>query len=327
MEGFILPNIQYADNAKISQKNWVIGKQVKTPTSSPWPVPVAPLALLAASVAQRWMRRKVKHRAVLQRCALPASVPPAPPSDVIILPDADAVGKRLCKEVAEAAKAAIAERGSFAIAIPGGSILKMLAAGTSELEGVEWDKGVLAYVNHKCVSNDDAAATHKKATELFLSGWSGLQVITVGGSADGEAEAKLYEDSLRALPSSVLPRAAELPVFDICLIGVGDDGHFGSLYPGRKEIADETAAWVLAVDMKSPPSITLAPKVMMASKKVLVASAGVSEKYPMGKSEAMKTAIEGSEGPQAFPAQVLRSSAQWLLDEAAASKLSPEYQN
>ena len=32
---------------------------VQTPTSSPWPVPVAPLALAAASVAQRWMRRKV----------------------------------------------------------------------------------------------------------------------------------------------------------------------------------------------------------------------------------------------------------------------------
>ena len=106
---------------------------------------------------------------------------------------------------------------------------------------------------------------------------------------------------------------------------MGDDGHFGSLYPGREEIADVSGRWVLAVDMKSPPSITLSPAAMMSSKKVLVASAGVSEKYPLGKSEAMKKAIEGMEGPRAFPAQALRSTATYLLDKAAASALSEAY--
>ncbi|CAE7246162.1 unnamed protein product, partial [Symbiodinium microadriaticum] len=141
-------------------------------------------------------------------------VPPAAASRVVIKPDAEAVAFELCAEVARAAKEAVAARGAFVLAIPGGSILKMLVTGSSQLEGVEWDKGVLAYVNHKCVPNDDA------------------------------------------------------------------------------------------------------------SKKVLVASAGVSEKYPMGKSEAMKKAIEGMEGPRAFPAQALRSTACYLLDEAAASSLS-----
>lgn len=150
-------------------------------------------------------------------------------------------------------------------------------------------------------------------------------VAARGGSAEGEAEAARYEAELRALPESTLPRSSGLPVFDLCLIGVGDDGHFGSLYPGREEIADDSGRWVLAVDMKSPPSITLSPAAMMSSKKVLVASAGVSEKYPMGKSEAMKKAIEGMEGPRAFPAQALRSTACYLLDEAAASSLSEGY--
>ncbi|CAE8735157.1 unnamed protein product [Polarella glacialis] len=202
----------------------------------------------------------------------------------------------------------------------------MLAAGSAELEGVEWEKGVLAYVNHKCVPNDDTAATHKKAMDLFLSGWSGLKIIQVAGTADGTAEADGYEAALRALPANLLPRsAAGMPVFDLSLIGVGDDGHFGSLYPGRQEIADESGRWVLSVDMKSPPSITLTPNAILASRDILVASAGVSEKYPMGKSEAMKTAIEGTEGPRSFPAQVLRGRARWLLDAAAASKLSSSY--
>lgn len=292
----------------------------------------ATVPLLAAGViglvqANSSRRRAVRGPSRGRLHALPATVPPAAASSVIVMPDADAVASNLCKQVAKACKDAVAERGAFALAIPGGSILKMLAGGTAELEGIEWDKGVMAYVNHKCVSNDDAAATHKKAMDLFLSGWPGLKVITMGGSGEGEAEAQRYEAELKALPETTLPRTDGMPVFDICLIGVGDDGHFGSLYPGRQEIADESGRWVLPVDMKSPPSITLSPKAMMAAKTVLVASAGVSEKYPMGKSEAMKTAIEGMEGPQAFPAQVLRSTAMWLLDEAAASKLSPEYRS
>jgi 6-phosphogluconolactonase len=116
-----------------------------------------------------------------------------------------------------------------------------------------------------------------------------------------------------------------MPVFDLQLIGVGDDGHFGSLYPNRPEIMDSSGKWVLAVDMKSPPSITLSPGAILNSKKIIVASAGVSEKYPMGKSAAMKVAIEGMEGPAAFPAQCLRDRATYLFDEAAASALSPEY--
>lgn len=270
-------------------------------------------------------RCKSRRQGALVCRALPDQVPPAPASRVVIKPDAEAVAFELCAEVARAAKEAVAARGAFVLAIPGGSILKMLVTGSSQLEGVEWDKGVLAYVNHKCVPNDDAAATHQKATELFLSGWPGMRVITMGGSAEGEAEAARYEAELRALPESTLPRSSGLPVFDLCLIGVGDDGHFGSLYPGREEIADDSGRWVLAVDMKSPPSITLSPAAMMSSKKVLVASAGVSEKYPMGKSEAMKKAIEGMEGPRAFPAQALRSTACYLLDEAAASSLSEGY--
>eukprot|EP00929_Paragymnodinium_shiwhaense_P009179 TRINITY_DN113241_c0_g1_i1.p1 TRINITY_DN113241_c0_g1~~TRINITY_DN113241_c0_g1_i1.p1 ORF type:complete len:339 (+),score=75.36 TRINITY_DN113241_c0_g1_i1:64-1080(+) len=286
----------------------------------------AAAAIVGTAVASS-KRRACRKTAARTCClALPATVPPAAPATVIVEPDATAVGTRLCEEVAAAAERSINERGAFALAIPGGSILKMLAAGSPKLASVEWDKGVLAYVNHKCVANDDAAATHKKAMDLFLKDWSGLNVITLGGSADGRAEAEKYEEALRALPDSTLPRNADgMPVFDLSLIGVGDDGHFGSLYPGRQEIADESGKWVLPVDMKSPPSITLTPAVVLASQKVLVASAGVSEKYPNGKSEAMRSAIQGEEGPGNFPAQILRGKAEWLFDVPAASALSSEY--
>eukprot|EP00967_Tisochrysis_lutea_P018081 scaffold20497_cov35-Tisochrysis_lutea.AAC.1 len=148
----------------------------------------------------------------------------------------------------------------------------------------------------------------------------------MGGTGDAPAEAEAYEAQLRALPTSVLPRGEDgIPVFDMALIGVGDDGHVGSLYPNREEVLDDSGRWVLPVEMKTPGSITLSLGVMAGAKEVIIAACGVSDKYPQGKSAGMKRAIEGEETLSTFPAAGLRRVATWIIDEAAASKLSVEY--
>jgi 6-phosphogluconolactonase len=158
--------------------------------------------------------------------------------NVVVLEDASAVGDAVRKIVGDAAKEAIAERGYFALAIPGGSILKMLV-GDDILGDEDWtSKTTIAYVNHKCVDMDDGdLATHAKARKLFLDKWTGANTIVLDGTDDGEAEAASYESKMKALSEDELPRdKSGLPVFDLALIGVGDDGHIGSLYPGRGEV-------------------------------------------------------------------------------------------
>jgi 6-phosphogluconolactonase len=252
---------------------------------------------------------------------IPMATTPAATDAVQILPDAAAVGETVREIVERAAAAAIAERGHFALAIPGGSILKMLVGSG---RGAAWtSQTTLAYVNHKCVPMEDAElATHAKANKLFLSEWTGCNVILMDGTDDGPGEAASYETKMKALSTNVLPRNADgWPVFDLALIGVGDDGHIGSLYPNRDEVL-RTDAWVLPVAMKQPPSITLSLPVMLAAKEVVVAACGVSDKYPQGKSEGMRRAIvEPTETRQSFPASGLRPVATWILDAAAASKL------
>jgi len=132
----------------------------------------------------------------------------------------------------------------------------------------------------------------------------------------------------RALPSDILPvNSNGIPVFDLALIGVGDDGHIGSLYPGRDEVLAGDA-WVLPVAMKEPPSITLSMPVMAGAKQVVVAACGVSDKYPQGKSAGMRRAIVAQdETLQSFPAVGLRGVATWVMDKAAASKLGDAYNN
>jgi 6-phosphogluconolactonase/Glucosamine-6-phosphate isomerase/deaminase len=129
------------------------------------------------------------------------------------------------KIVSQEAKRAIQERGHFALAIPGGSILKMLAGEISDQK--EWTcKTTIAYVNHKCVSMDDETlATHAKARKLFLDGWDGVKVVVMNNSNDGDKEAREYEEQLRSLGEDILPQSVDsgLPIFDLALIGVGGE--------------------------------------------------------------------------------------------------------
>ena len=84
----------------------------------------------------------------------------APAKEVWILKTEADVTQAVHKIVEDAASKAIGERGHFALAIPGGSVLKVL----SSLDAGDWvSKTTLAYVNHKCVPNDDlSSAIHAK---------------------------------------------------------------------------------------------------------------------------------------------------------------------
>ena len=93
----------------------------------------------------------------------------APAQLVWILPSEEEVTQAVHKIVEDAARLAIAERGSFALAIPGGSVLKVL----STMEAGDWaSKTTLAYVNHKCVPNDDLSSSiHAKVSVGGHLGW------------------------------------------------------------------------------------------------------------------------------------------------------------
>jgi len=247
----------------------------------------------------------------------------APAKTVWILPTEKDVTHAVHQIVLDAAKRAIAERGHFALAIPGGSVLKVLSS-LEITDGADWvSKTTLAYVNHKCVPNDDlSSAIHAKARNMFLDRWGLTNIITLDGTDDASAEAAAYQTKLEAIPEEVLPRDADgFPIFDLALIGVGDDGHIGSLYPNRDEINEQTK-WTIGVEMKKPPSISLTLPVMQRAKQSVVSAAGQSEKYPQGKASAMRLAIEDPEiTPAKFPACALRETAVWILDEPNASEM------
>ena len=107
---------------------------------------------------------------------------------------------------------------------------------------------------------DVKLATHTKASALFFKDWlEDYKVIVMDGSDYGDGEACSYQAKLKALPANVLPvNEDDLPMFDLALVGVGEDGHIGLLYHNRDKVLINNADfWVLPVAMKEPPSITL----------------------------------------------------------------------
>lgn len=128
----------------------------------------------------------------------------------------DAVAHALCSEIIEAGTDAIDRRKKFCLAIPGGSVLKLLSKLTTmpEAKNLDWSKVFLYYVNHKVVAPDDPSSTHLKAESLFLKEIgippANVAQILNDGSLDLEKTAKDYSKQIAKNVKNV----GGLPYFD-----------------------------------------------------------------------------------------------------------------
>lgn len=249
--------------------------------------------------------------------------------DVCEMADAEAVADLACRRVADALSEAIKWRGSASLALPGGSVMSMMGGLVDAVHGgkfasVDWSKVHIAYVNHKCVPIDDESANHYKALNVFANklALGPEQFVVPDGSSDGRAEAASYQKKLLSLSSDILPKDADgIPQFDVLLLGVGADGHIGSLYPEKGEIT-RTDCYVLHVEQEGkPPSITLSLPVINHAKEVIVVAIG--EK----KAKALRTALmeDAGDSGKSCPAQAVhpKEVSTWILDRPAASQLGP----
>jgi len=110
------------------------------------------------------------------------------------------------------------------------------------------------------------------------------------------------------------------PSFDLVLLGMGDDGHTLSLFPGT-EVVHEDVEWTKAYYLKEQDMyrITLTKVIVNRADKILFLISGDA------KSEALKQVIQGDPNPDKYPSQVIKPSSDGLfffVDEAAAAKLT-----
>ena len=244
---------------------------------------------------------------------------------VIVYDTPYAAAGGLAEEVAAASKAAIAAKGSFTIALSGGSLVKSLNALVSRTD-VDFSKWFVLFSDERVVSLSSADSNYKAAADEFLSKVPipSSQILKIKEGLTASQTAEHYAGQMLDLREDILPRlgADKLPVLDMVLLGVGPDGHVASLFPNSKETAaGADAGWVLpVVDSPKPPSerITLTMPVINAAKKVVVCALGG------GKAEVVQRALEVQSLPGALPVQLVRpqEGLVWVLDSKSAEALS-----
>jgi 6-phosphogluconolactonase len=220
------------------------------------------------------------------------------------------------------ARAAVDIRGRFVIAISGGSTPKGLFQQLREepvLNLMPWDKTFVFWVDERHVPLDHPDSNYRMAQENLLSKVpipkENIFPMTKGTLPVDQAASSYENKILRFFGTET-----KIPRFDLVLLGMGEDGHTASLFPGVQYL-NETDKWVVgyAVDAARKERVTLTFPVLNAARMVMALVEG--EK----KADRVKEVLEGPKDPPKYPIQYVRPTDghfDFLLDASAGKKLS-----
>lgn len=235
----------------------------------------------------------------------------------VLYPDERTMRIQVCEEedlyrraadlFAEIAVSAVRERGVFNVALSGGHTPRRLY---SSLDGIPWDKTQVFFSDERCVPPDDPESNFRMASDTLLSRVSipRENIHRMRGEADPESAAREYEEEIRLVLGD--------EDLDLMLLGIGEDGHTASLFPGSEALRSTRLIEAVRVPKLNAHRLTLTPRVILGARQIIVLVTGVN------KAQALKQALEGPFDPDMCPAQILRNTrALWLVDPCAASRL------
>ncbi|HEY2524388.1 MAG TPA: 6-phosphogluconolactonase [Candidatus Binataceae bacterium] len=241
---------------------------------------------------------------------------------LIILDDAQSLHVHAAEEIAHFASEAICIHAQFTLCLSGGSTPAATYALLAERFrlSVDWKEVQFFWGDERCVPPDDPASNFAMANRTMLSRLDlrPEQIHRIRAEDPPEQAAHAYEEELRA---SFGIGAGEFPRFDLVLVGLGENVHVESLFPGHPALHEHERI-VVAVEVDGVPQrhrVTITPPVLNNSARVMFLVEGE------GKAEAVRSALEGPRDPDRFPAQIIdppHGEVVWLLDRAAASLLS-----
>ena len=222
-----------------------------------------------------------------------------------------------------AANAAVEARGVARIAVSGGTTPKAMFALLADKSApyfarVPWDRLHLFFVDERCVPPTDDESNYKMTNEAMLSKvpLPAAQIHRMEGELEPEVAASRYEAEIR---TEFRLEGAEAPVFDLVLLGMGDDGHTASLFPHTQALFEMVRLAVANhVPQKETWRITLTWPVIDRGREVAFLIEGA------GKAQVLDDALLGAYDPEAKPSQLIRPASgelTFLLDAAAAAKL------
>ncbi|MFL6499323.1 MAG: 6-phosphogluconolactonase [Candidatus Udaeobacter sp.] len=147
--------------------------------------------------------------------------------------------------ILEQARTAIEERGEFRIALSGGNTPAPIYRRIAVEAHVPWESVCFTFGDERCVPPDDPQSNFRMAREnLFMpAAVPETSIMRMRGEIDPQIAAQEYEDQLSAIATG---RGDSIYQHDLILLGLGDDGHTASLFPGTAALEDMTRQVVVA---------------------------------------------------------------------------------
>ncbi|HLK30857.1 MAG TPA: 6-phosphogluconolactonase [Puia sp.] len=213
----------------------------------------------------------------------------------------------------------------FTLVLSGGNtpkVLYQLLSATPYREKIDWKKLHIFWGDERDVPFNDERNNAKMAYDTLLNNVPippyHIHVMQTENISP-EKSAEEYEKILHLyFPFTI--DDSPFTTFDLVLLGMGDDGHVLSLFPGTAVVHEEkkwaTSLWLEAQNMYR---ITLTKAVVNKSKQIAFLTTGAN------KAHALKEVLQGHYNPDLYPSQEIKPEAgelHWFVDEAAAAQLT-----
>ncbi len=248
---------------------------------------------------------------------------------VEVVPDAAALATRAAEWLIEQIVHAVQRRGRAVVCLSGGSTPKAVFALLAQhpwRDRIAWDKLHLFWGDDRFVPPGDPVSNYTMTRAALLDhvDMPASHVYPVpsdegsptdGGDATFERAriaAELYATTLHAFHGSDR-LSDDHPLFDVVMLGVGDDGHTASLFPGSPAL-DEQRAWVVPARTTNAPApirVTLTYPALASTHAVVFLAAGA------GKHAMVRRVLDGDRSLPAARVEPVGGTL-WILDEAAA---------
>ena len=230
----------------------------------------------------------------------------------------------VASRVAELAEQAAGKRLRFIVALSGGSLLDILSPPLVKNPlgaSVDWSAWEVFWVDERCVPLTSPESNFAAAERLLFKNVNipRNQIHAVDTSQGPRAAARSYQATIRDV---LQPAAGRLPRFDLILLGMGEDGHTASLFPGDA-LLQEKRKWVAPV-MNAPKRplerITLTLPIINNAREVIFVVSGE------GKAARLREVFHAPDHGQGPPAALVSptdGTLKWFVDSSAAGQLMP----
>jgi 6-phosphogluconolactonase len=235
-----------------------------------------------------------------------------------IAKDAQQLSENLAAWLSNYIQEVLQEQERFTLVLSGGSTPKQLytlLAKSPYKQMIPWEKIHFFWGDERAVPYEDARNNARMAFEVLLNkvDVNPDHIHIMRTDITPTAAAAEYEEILRHYFKNTET------TFDLVLLGMGDDGHTLSLFPGT-EVVHEKTAWVKAFFLPAQDMyrITLTAPVVNEAACVIFLTTGEA------KAMTLKSVIEGTFDAEKFPSQLIRpqdGELHWFVDEAAASAM------